>query len=113
RIKLERRHAGLGFAILAQLSLIVVAVETTRGVLLSVPRTTEAVAQLVVYLIVEVLVCAQAIPHVLLVRTTGRWLRPLLPAIWAALVITWPLRAVLDLAISVAHISDEEKADDA
>jgi CBS domain containing-hemolysin-like protein len=46
---------------------------------------------------------------VLLVRTKGKWLLPLVPAIWAALVITWPLRAALDLAISVAHISDEEK----
>ncbi len=46
-------------------------------------------------------------------RTTGRWLRPLLPAIWVCLVATWPLRAALDLAISVAHISDEEKPDGA
>ena len=113
RIRLQRRHASLGFSILAQLFLVLAAVETSRGVFAVVPRTTEAVAELLVYLLVEVLICAQAIPHVLLVRTTGRWLRPLLPAIWACLVVTWPLRVVLDLAISVAHISDEEKPEGA
>src|SRR5882724_2802239 len=52
-IRLGRRHASLGFSILAQLSLILVAVETARGVFAAVPRTTEAVAELIVYLVVE------------------------------------------------------------
>jgi putative hemolysin len=112
-LKLERREAAQGFAILSQLLLVLVAVETLRGVLAFVPAPAEAAAQLIVYLIVEVLVCAQLIPHALLVRTSGRWLRPLLPVIWAALVATWPLRAILGLAISVAHISDEEKPEGA
>jgi putative hemolysin len=111
RIKLSRRNAALGFAILAQLSLVLAAAETARGVLLFVPGTGEAAAQFIVYLIVEVLVCAQLIPNFLVARTSGRWLLPLLPALWGALLLTWPLRAVLELAISVAHIPDEEKTD--
>ena len=111
RIKLERRRTGLGMAILAQLFLVLVAVATALGVFLFVPRRGEAAAQLIVYLVVELFLCAQLIPHLLLARTAGRWLRPLLPAVWLALVVTWPLRAVLELAISVAHLSDEEKPD--
>jgi putative hemolysin len=109
----DRRGAALGFAILAQLSLIAVAVETARGVFLFVPARAEAVSQLVVYLIAEALVFAQLLPYAFLARTEGRWLRPIAPALRFALLLTWPLRAVLGLAFSVAHLTDEEKPDGA
>jgi len=109
RLILDRHEAGRGFAILAQLFLILAAVETARGVFMFVPTMASAAAQLIVYLVAEILICAQLIPQALLVRTSGRWLRPFLPALWGALEMTWPLRAVLGLAISVAHITDEER----
>jgi CBS domain containing-hemolysin-like protein len=109
RFKLDRRHAALGFAILAHLALAAVAVETAHGVLLFVPRIGDATVEIVVYLVVEILLFALFLPDVLLGRTTGRWLRPLLPALRVALVLTWPLRALLDMAISFAHISEEER----
>ncbi len=108
RLKTDRRRAALGFAILTHLLLVAVAVETARAVLASVPSATEAAVQLLVYLLVEVLFCVQFIPELLLARTTSQWLGTLAPVLRAALLITWPLRAVLELAISVAHISDEE-----
>lgn len=107
----DRRGAALGFAILAQLSLIAVVVETTHGVFLFVPGRAQAVAQLVVYLIAQALVFAQLLPYAFLARTEGRWLRPIAPALRFALMLTWPLRAVLGLAFSVAHLTDEEKPD--
>jgi CBS domain containing-hemolysin-like protein len=57
-----------------------------------------------------VLLCVQFIPELLLARTTSQWLRPLVPLLRAALIVSWPLRAALELAISVAHISDDEVA---
>jgi CBS domain containing-hemolysin-like protein len=107
-LKIDRRHAALGFSILMQLWLAAVALETVRGVLALVPSSWQAAAQLVAYLLVEVLLCVQFIPELLLARTTSQWLRPLAPLLRAALIVSWPLRAVLELAISVAHISDEE-----
>ena len=108
RFSLDRRRACLAFAILNNLALVVVAVETARGVLLLVPTLWQAVVQLIVYLVVEVLVCVHFIPELLIVRTSTRWLKPLVPALQAALLIIWPLRASLELAISVARISEEE-----
>ena len=108
RFRLDRRRASLGFAILNNLALVVVAVETARGVLLLVPVLWQAVVQLIVYLVVEVLVCVHFIPEALMVRTSTRWLKPLVPALQAALLVIWPLRASLELAISVARISEEE-----
>ena len=107
RLRLPRRDAGLSFAILAGAFLMAAAVETARGVFRFVPGPGSELAELVVYLAVELLLFAQFIPYLLLSRTSGHWLRPMVPALRVALVICWPLRAVLGLAISVAHISDE------
>ena len=104
----ERRQAALGFSILANLLLAAVVVETARGVYASAPTYGEAVSQLIVYVLVEILLFVQFIPDVLLARTESRWLEPLAPVLRGALLATWPLRALLNLAISVAHISDEE-----
>jgi CBS domain containing-hemolysin-like protein len=108
RLKLDRRQVAHGFTILTHLALAAVAIETAHGVLLFVPRIVDAAVEIVVYLVVEILLFALFLPDVLLGRTTGRWLRPLLPALRGALVLTWPLRALLDLAVSFAHISEEE-----
>jgi putative hemolysin len=107
---LERRRAASGFAILAHLMLIVVAVETARGILVFVPRAWDAAVQLTVFLLVVVLVCMHFVPELLMARTSSRWLRSLVPALRISLMIVWPLRAVLDLAVSVARISEDESS---
>jgi putative hemolysin len=108
RFGLDRRRASLGFAILANLSLVAVAVETARGVLLFVPAVWQAAVQLIVYVTVEVMFCMHFVPEILIARTSTRWLKPLVPALRGALMVTWPLRAAVDLAISVGRISEEE-----
>ena len=108
RMGLKRRQSALSFSILSHLVLAFVAVETARGVFVFVPGVGEAFAQLLVYVVVEVLLFVQFVPELLLARTTGRWLKPLVPALRFLLVAVWPVRAAVELAISVAHISEEE-----
>ena len=107
-LKVTRRDATLGFSILSQLALVLVTVETARGVFLSPSTSGQALAELLVYLTVEAMLFGQFIPYLLLARTTGRWLGPLLPVVRASLVLIWPIRALIQLGISVTHISDEE-----
>jgi CBS domain containing-hemolysin-like protein len=109
RFKLERRQADLGFSILVNLTLAVVAVQTAHGVLLFVPRVLDATIEIGVYLLAEVLLFGQLIPAVLLGRTRARWVLLLTPSVRAALALTWPFRALLEMAISFAHISEEER----
>src|SRR6201997_1893824 len=85
RLKLDRRRAGMGFAILADLALVAVAVETARGVLLFVPLLWQAAIQLIVYVIVEVMFCMHFVPEILIARTNTRWLKPLVPVLRGAL----------------------------
>lgn len=108
RIRFARRDAALGFAILSQLVLVLLAVETARAVFFSPSTTGEWLAELLVYLTLEVVLFGQFFPYLLLARTTGRWLEPLVPILRTSLVITWPLRALVELGISVMHISEEE-----
>src|SRR5712664_2131613 len=105
---LERARAATGFRLLANLWLVVVTAETARGVIVFVPGTWDALAQALIYVLVEVLLLSQFIPDFLLLRTTGRWLVRLALAIRAFLWIVWPFRVLLEGAILLAHISDDQ-----
>ncbi len=109
RLGMDRWRGALTFSLLAHLWLVVVAADTARGVINFVPGAWEALVELLVFLTLEVLVAMHFIPYLLLTRTTSRWLGPLVPVIRAFVWIIWPMRAVLELAISVAHISEEEE----
>lgn len=109
RLGMARRRATLTFSLLANLWLVVVAVGTARGVIFFVPGAWDALAELVVFLLLEVLFAMHFIPYLLITRTTGRWLGPLVPVIRAFVWIVWPMRAVLELSVSLAHISEDEE----
>ena len=109
RLGMGRRRGALTFSLLANLWLVVVAVQTARGVLFFVAGTWEALLELVVFLLLEVVFGMHFVPYLLVTRATGRWLLPLAPVIRAFVWIVWPMRALLELAISLAHISEEEE----
>jgi CBS domain containing-hemolysin-like protein len=108
RIKLNRRSAGRAFRILGHFWLAFLVLETTRGVFYFVPGTWESVLELVAFIALEVVIAMHFIPDILLYRTTGRWLIPLLPLLRASLVLVWPVRVFLEGAESLARISEVE-----
>ena len=108
---LERARAATAFRLLANLWLVIVTAETARGVIVFVPGTWDALAQALVYVLVEVLLFSQFIPDFLLVRTTGRWLVKFALVIRAFLWVVWPFRVLLELAASLARISDDHPSD--
>src|SRR5882757_173724 len=108
---LERARAGTAFRLLANLWLVIVTAETARGVIVFVPGTWDALAQALVYVLVEVLLFSQFIPDVLLVRTSGRWLVLFALVIRAFLWIVWPFCVLLELAVSLVRISDDHPSE--
>jgi CBS domain containing-hemolysin-like protein len=110
---LERARATTGFRLLANLWLVMVTAETARGVIVFVPGTWDALLQALVYVLVEVLLLSQFIPDFLLARTKGRWLVRMALVIRSFLWIVWPFRVLLELAGSLARISDDQHADGA
>ena len=108
KINLNRRSAGRAFRILGHFWLAFLVLETTRGVWTFVPGTWESVVELVAFIGLEVVIAMHFIPDMLLYRTTGRWLIPLLPLVRASLVLVWPVRIFLEGAESLARISEME-----
>ncbi len=111
--RLERSRATTGFRLLANLWLVIVTAETARGVIVFVPGTWDALVQALVYVLVEVLLLSQFIPDFMLARTNGRWLVRLALVIRAFLWLVWPFRVLLELAGSLARISDDPHAEGA
>ncbi len=108
---LHRHHAAPVFRLLAALWLVLVTAETARGVIVFVPNTWDALAQALIYVLVEVLLLSQLLPDFLLVRTTGRWLLRLVFVIRGVLWIAWPFRVVLQLVPWLEHLPHDSPAD--
>ena len=108
KLKINRRSGGRTFRILGHFWLAFLVLETTRGVVYFVPGTWESFVEFCVFLVLEVVFAMHFIPDMLLYRTTGRWLLPLLPLIRGAMWIVWPVRIFLEGAESLARISEHE-----
>ncbi|HEY6264811.1 MAG TPA: hemolysin family protein [Candidatus Acidoferrum sp.] len=108
KLKINRRSGGRTFRILGHFMLAFLVLETTRGVVYFVPGTWESFVEFCVFLVLEVVFAMHFIPDMLLYRTTGRWLLPLLPFIRGAMWLVWPVRVFLEGAESIARISEYE-----
>jgi CBS domain containing-hemolysin-like protein len=108
KLKIRRQSGGRTFRILGHFWLAFLVLETTRGVVYFVPGTWESFVEITVFVVLEVVFAMHFIPDMLLYRTTGRWLRPLLPLIRGAMWLVWPVRVFLEGAESLARISEYE-----
>jgi CBS domain containing-hemolysin-like protein len=108
RLGMDRRRASLTFSLLAHGWLVLAAVATARGVTFFTWGTVEAVLQHIVYLGAQITVCMHLLPSILLARTTGRWLGPLLPVVRVFTWLVWPVRALLETAASFSHLAEEK-----
>lgn len=107
RLGMDRRRAALTFSLLANLWLVLVAVLTARGVNILVLRDWEVLPQLLFLLTLEVLLGVHVIPYILLARSTGRWLQPLLLTLRMFAGLVWPLRTLVEVGASVMHFAEE------
>src|SRR5277367_6437290 len=108
KLRINRRSGGRTFRILGHFWLAFLVLETTRGVVYFVPGRWESFVQFCVFLALEVVIAMHFIPDMLLYRTTGRWLLPLLPIIRGGMWLVWPARVFLEGAESLARISEHE-----
>ncbi len=108
RFKMERPRAALAFSLLARLWIVTVAAITVLGAVHFEPDRWQTALEIVILLGAEVVVAMQLLPLLLLAGTSGRWTAPLVPAMRLSLWLAWPILAILDLAVSVLHISEDE-----
>jgi putative hemolysin len=110
RFKMDRRRAAQVFTLLARLWLVLVAAVTARGVIFFVPGTWEAAIEMVFFLAAEVVIAMQLFPSLLLAGIEGGWVAPFVPVARLFVWLVWPIQAVLELLVSLLHLSDEEAA---
>jgi len=109
RLAMDRRKASLTFALLAHGWLVLVTVQTTRGVTFFTPGAWESVVQHIVILAAQIAVCMHFLPYLLITRTQGRWLGPFVPVVRVFSWIVWPARALTELGISLTHIAEQQE----
>ena len=108
RFHMERARASATFSLLARLWLVLVATVTAHGVVTFADSTWEAAAEMIVFLGAEVIVLMQFLPSVLLAGAPGNWVLPFVPLVRLAMWIVWPVQSILDLLVSVMHLSEPE-----
>ena len=110
RFHMAPRRAALAFSLLTRLWLVLVAAITARAVIFFALGTWEAALEMIFFLGAEVVVAMQFLPSLLLARAPGNWIAPFVPIVRAFLFLTWPILAVLELLVSVLHVSEEEQS---
>src|SRR2546425_10369895 len=90
KLKINRHSGGRTFRIIGHFWLAFLVLETTRGVVYFAQGTWESFLEFIVFLTLEVVILMHFLPDMLLYRTTGRWLLPLVPLIRAAIGLAWP-----------------------
>jgi putative hemolysin len=106
RLRMERRRANTTFSLLARFWLVMANVLTSRAVFLYAGSSWHIAAELVFFLTLEVVVGMYMLPALLLARTRGHWLIPLLPFVRLMAWIVRPLQAFLAFWVSLMHLSD-------
>src|SRR5277367_5922777 len=108
RFKIERARAALAFSLLARFWIVLVAAVTVLGVAQVETDRWQTALEIVLLLGAEVVIAMQLLPLLLIAGVSGQWISPLVPAVRLSLWIVWPILAVLDLAVSVLRLSEEE-----
>ncbi len=110
RFHMQPRRAALAFSLLTRLWLVLVAAITARAIIFFSLGTWEAALEMIFFLGAEVVVAMQFLPSLLLARAPGNWIAPFVPIVRAFLFFTWPILAVLELLVSVLHVSEDEQS---
>jgi putative hemolysin len=108
RFKMTRRRAALSFSLLARLWLVLVAAVTARGIIFFVPGTWQSAVEMTFFLGGEVFVAMQFLPSLLLAGLPGNWIGPLVPVVRLFVWLVRPVQGILELLVSVLHLSEEE-----
>jgi putative hemolysin len=108
RFRMERKRGAQVFNLLARLWLVLVAAIIARGVIVFVPGAWEATIEMVFFLGAEVVIAMQFWPSVLIAALPGNWIVPLVPVLRVFVWLVTPIQFVLELLVSVLHLSEEE-----
>lgn len=109
QLKLERRRAMQTFSLLAQITLVLVALATGFAALTYADSMAKAVFETAFLVVLEIIIVYQFLPYVLLSRTRGTWLLSLVRVLRGFAYAVIPLLLVYAFCISLLHLAEEEE----
>ncbi len=110
RFKLEPRRALQTFALLSQLTLVLVALAIGFAVESAAASAARAVFETVFFVVLQILLTYQFVPYVLLSRTSGNWLVLLVPLLRGFGYVVLPLLLLYGFFVSLLHLAEEDEA---
>lgn len=105
-------RAEMAFPLLVQMDLILLVLLTASWSLWR-PLSWDALLQAAVFLVLDVLFCAQVIPGILVARTRGRWLLSCVGILRVSILLVSPLVAISRVLRHVASLGKEEEPEPA
>lgn len=109
RFKMAPGRAVQTFGLLAQFTLVLVALAVGFAAETFAETPPRAIFQTAFFLVLEILIVYQFVPYVLLSRSSGRWLVPLVPVLRGLGYIVLPLLLLYEFSVSLLHLAEEEE----
>ena len=107
RLGLGMAKAELTFPLLIRLDVVALTLLVASGYLRS-PLSWEVLVQAAVFLVLDIMLFSQVIPHVLLTRTQGKWLLPSVGLLRGAVILVSPVVAVSQFLHHVATLGGDD-----
>ena len=108
QLGISMEKAELTFPLLVQIDSILLVLSVTRWNL-GRPLEWDTLLQEAVFLVLDVILCGQVIPNILLTRTRGQWLVIWTPTLRASILAVSPLVAVSQFLHSLASLGKAEE----
>src|SRR3990167_7560893 len=110
RLKMDRRRAVQAFALLSQLTLVLAALAIGYAAETFADSPARAVFETAFFVVLQILITYQFLPYLLMSRTSGNWLGPLVPVLRGFGYAVMPLLMVYAFCVSLLHLTEEEEA---
>ncbi|MBI4466774.1 MAG: HlyC/CorC family transporter [Acidobacteria bacterium] len=107
--RMDRRRAVQTFALLSQLTLVLSALAIGYAAETFADSPAQAVFETAFFVVLQILLTYQFLPYVLMSRSSGDWLVPLVPLLRGFGYAVLPLLVVFGFCLSLLHLSEEEE----
>ena len=108
-LKMEPKRALQTFALLSQLTLVLTALAIGFAAVTFAGSLVQAVFNTGFFVVLELLLVYQFTSYVLVSRSSGKWLVPMMPVLRLSSFVVFPLLALYSFGVSLLHLVEEEE----
>ncbi|MEE9235190.1 MAG: hemolysin family protein [Candidatus Acidoferrales bacterium] len=111
RLKMDRRRGVQTFGLLAQLTMVLVAL-AIGYMAMTFQSPGRAAFETAFFVVLEILLVYQFVPYLLMSRSRGNWLLPLVPVLRGFGYAVTPLLVLYGFCVSLLHLAESEEPEE-